>query len=72
MNEKQKQIQEARDTMCIVYGIAYAKILELQDELKQAGIRANIAVGGLQIYANFQDETVQLLQCLTVLHLTYS
>lgn len=57
-DDKIKQLQKARDTMCIVYGILYKQMLKLQTEIRKTGVEANITTGGLQIYANYQDARV--------------
>lgn len=58
IDERYKQLQRARDTMCLVYGIPYDEIIKLRDEINACGISAGITTGGLQIYANFQDTRV--------------
>lgn len=58
IEEKYKQLQRARDTMCLVYGIPYKKVLKLQTELEVNGMTAYITTGGLQILANYQDARV--------------
>ena len=57
-DDKIRDLQRARDTVCLVYGIPYDEIMKLEDEIKKAGISAGITVGGLQIYANYQDSRV--------------
>jgi hypothetical protein len=56
--DKIKMLNKSRDTMCLVSGIPYEKVIKLRDELKDNCIDANITTGGLQIYANYQDDRV--------------
>ena len=53
-----RKLNKANDTICIVSGVTYDRVMELRKELIADGIDANITTGGLQIYANAQNAKV--------------